>query len=53
MENQQNIGFNSRRASDFSGCEYLRPTMASLCRAKSVAAPGARASKNAASNKNA
>lgn len=34
---QDVIGFNSRRASDFSHCDYLRPTMSSMSRAKSVA----------------
>ena len=30
------VSFNSRRASDFKSCEYLKPTLSSMSRAKSV-----------------
>jgi hypothetical protein len=30
------VGFNTRRASDLKACDYLKPTLSSMQRAKSV-----------------
>ena len=30
------MSFNTRRASDFKQCDYLKPTLSSMSRAKSV-----------------
>lgn len=40
------MGFNSRRASDFNQCDYLKPTLSSMCRAKSVVPGMKKAIKN-------